>query len=231
MARTLRHLCLLLPVLCCSACASMSGAWYYQTGDTEDGDNLFLALVNDSSKKQSIRYLKINTSDDGASLGWACETSNSTGFPLLPGQLLVVALPTSGDFQCAVPTRGQAIPTDGRPLDFRLPSSVPTALPEGWRRACALNAIPEKPKPVEPADILAFQCQSCQAATVTANKTAPVGSNAKFVCESCRTQADKEKKKSEPPPTPALVCTPCRGVTSAPCGPTGDSATAIVSRR
>lgn len=228
--RMLRRLCLLLPVLGCSACASMSGAWYYQTGETEDGDNLFLALVNDSDKEKRIRELKINTSDARTSLGWTCTASGKPDFPLLPGQLLVVALPTPGDFQCAVPTRGQAFFTDERPKDFRLPRSVPTALPEGWRQACTLKDVPEKSKPIEPDDIPAFQCKTCQATAAIASRTTPANVRAAFLCDSCSAQERREKKKSEPPPPPALVCTPC-GTVSEPCAATGGAATAAVSHR
>lgn len=228
--RALWRLCLLLPVLGCGACASMSGAWYYQTGETEDGDNLFLALVNDSNNEQRIRELKLNTSDAGTSLGWTCTASGEPGFPLVPGQLLVVALPTPGDFQCAVPTRGQAFFTNDRPKDFRLPRSVPTALPEGWRRACTLKTVPAKPEPVEPAEIPAFQCKTCQATAAVANRTTPADVRAAFLCDACSTQESKEKKNSEPPPTPALVCTPC-GTAAKPCRAAGNAATTAVSRR
>lgn len=173
----------------CTACATMSGAWYYQTGGLTDSDNLLFVVVNDTGKTHDIRALEINATDRGGALRWYCKSQDATGkTAVLPGRLLVVALPTQDALQCAVPTQGWAVLDNDRKLRLRLSRAMPTALPNAWRNTCMGMSAGDggpPPKDVGPVEgdaakarpTLMFRCRGA-AEQLLSSKPVPSGRSA-----------------------------------------------------
>ena len=149
-------------IFLCDSCASLRGAWYYQTreasvvdsaGDaskergatkaTDDKTNarcddagLYFAVVNDTHAAITVTKVQINGSQAGDA-GWTC-----SGRQLVRrGQLLVLKLPVEAAARCAVPLQAWLWGDESRmPASVRVSDGMPSALPGVWLQCPAATA-------------------------------------------------------------------------------------------
>jgi len=127
-------------LLLVTSCASLSGAWYYQSDgdDARKGTALYLALVNRTKDPANVKEIWINGGGTDF-VGWHCR--GETRGPLVArGELVVIPLET-GD-TCAVPVSAEITMESGHRVSVDLSGSMPTALPPDWQKCPSVVTPP-----------------------------------------------------------------------------------------
>lgn len=159
-----------VPMLLCASCASLQGAWYYQTPDQARRETI--AATNDGSKN-NIATDAAASAGGGRNGAEACDdarlyfaVANDMAKPLTVtkveingggagdvgwicegqqvvrrGQLLVLKLPIAGQARCALPRRAWLWQGDsGKRMAIRVAATMPSALPRVWLQCPVASA-------------------------------------------------------------------------------------------
>ncbi|HEY6940141.1 hypothetical protein [Dokdonella sp.] len=151
-----------VPMLLCASCASLQGAWYYQTPDQARSDRI--AATQDGSKNNIARDAE-SGAESGRGVAETCDdarlyfaVANDTSKPLIVtkveindanagdvgwicegrqsvrrGQLLVLKLPIDGQARCALPRRAWLSQGEsGERKRISVAAGMPSALPRVW---------------------------------------------------------------------------------------------------